>query len=66
MFELGELAQGSELFKKRFEMFKTRICDSKTRAVYCCDDDQMPPTDNELKCLKDPESYQTVNKVRLA
>ena len=66
MFELGELAQGSPLWYKRRNMFKKRICDPKTRTVYCCDDDQTPPTDNELMCLKDPESCQTLKEVILA
>ena len=49
----------NKLIQSIFTTFRKRICDAKTRGVYCCDDDQMPPSDNELKILKDANAYQT-------
>ena len=72
-FELAELPKESQLWKEKFQIFNRRICDRTTRSVYCCYDDEIPPTDHELKILINPEKYlqnQVYNKgsiyIRLA
>ena len=53
------------MFKKRVQMFSKRICELKTRSVYCCGDDQTPPTENEIKILKDTDAWVKVTEVRI-
>ena len=51
MYEISELKQkGDPLGFEKAKFFKKRICNQKTRTVYCCED-QKPPTDEELNIL---------------
>ena len=56
VFELKELPKESQLWKEKFTIFRRRICDPKLKSVHCCYDDEIPPTDDELKILNGPET----------
>ena len=61
VFELGELLhKGDPLWKEKGKFFNERICNQKTRSVYCCKDEKAP-TKKELNILKNYEEKQKVN-----
>ena len=60
VFEFSELlAKGDPSGVELANSFQKRICDEKTRSVYCCYD-QQSPTDKELNILKEFDAQQKV------
>ena len=50
--EIAELPQGSQSWSKRFSFFRDRICERKSRHIYCCSG--KAPNDDFLQILKTP------------
>ena len=50
--EIAELPQGSQSWSKRFSFFRDRICERKSRNIYCCSG--KAPNDDFLQILKTP------------
>ena len=54
--EMSSLPRKSWVWNLRFKFFKGRICNSKERLVYCCYEDQSPPSENQMKLIKTESS----------
>ena len=50
--DLNALPRGSQSWNKRYSFFKDRICESKSRNVYCCS--EKAPDESFLETLKTP------------
>ena len=55
--KIAELPQRSQSWNKRFSFFRDRICERKSRNVYCCNG--KAPNEDFLKVLKSPEVITT-------
>ena len=49
--EIAKLKRNDPSRRGRVSFFKARICESKTRNVYCCDDESFP-SESDLNLLK--------------
>ena len=54
MNQIAVLPKDHINYRPFINFFRERICDTKTRDVYCCNDDW--PKDTEVKNLKDCDS----------
>ena len=54
--EMSSLARKSWTWNLRFKFFKGRICNAKERLVYCCYEDQSPPSETQMKLIKTESS----------
>jgi len=54
--EMSLLPRKSWVWNLRFKFFKGRICNPKERLVYCCYEDQSPPSENQMKLIKTESS----------
>ena len=50
--KISELPQGSQSWNKRFFFFRDRICERKSRNIYCCNG--KAPSEDFLQILKTP------------
>ena len=50
--KISELPQGSQSWIKRFSFFRDRICERKSRNIYCCNG--KAPSEDFLQILKTP------------
>ena len=62
--EISDIPRGDPLWMKRVKFFKARICDRKTKSVYCCDEEK-PPNDRLVKILRDPSLFKQEEEVKL-
>ena len=49
--EIAKLKHNDPSRRGMASFFRARICESKTRSVYCCDDESFP-SESDLKLLK--------------
>ena len=54
--EMSSLPRKSWTWNLRFKFFKGRICNSKERLVYCCYEEQSPPSETQMKLIKTESS----------
>ena len=54
--EMSSLARKSWTWNLRFKFFKGRICNAKERLVYCCYEEQSPPSETQMKLIKTESS----------
>jgi len=57
VLEISDIPRGDPLWMKRVKFFKDRICDRKTKSLYCCDEEK-PPNDRLVKLLRDPSLFK--------
>ena len=63
VLEISDIPRGDPLWIKRVKFFKDRICDRKSRTVYCCDEEK-PPNDRQVKILKNPSLLKQEEEVK--
>ena len=63
VYEISDIPRGDPLWMKRVKFFKARICDRKTKSVYCCDEEK-PPNDRLVKILRDPSLFKQEEEVK--
>ena len=63
VLEISDIPKDDPLWIKRVKFFKDRICDTKTRTVYCCDEEK-PPNDRQVKILKNPSLLKQEEEVK--